>query len=330
MSRFARATDELNGLQNLAGVTGGELFRLVTTPPDAVFTRVARESAGYFVATFEPDVSERNGQPHHLSVRTSREHVTVRGGSQVLIARAEPAVPPTPQNLLRDAPLHRELPLRVTAYPSRDASGDGVRILAVAEPLDPAAKLTGASFGVFGSEGRLIARSTTAAGDLASRPLLAAIPVPAGGYRVRVSAVDALGRSGTADFELEARLVDAGPLKASGLALGVLRAGSFEPRMEFDRDASAVVYLELYGRAPRREAIGVTIEVGETLDGPPLGNIPARVSPSETDPDRHVVMALIPIGGLLPGEFLVRAVVTVDGTPVGQVLRTLRKASQQR
>lgn len=327
-SRFARSDDELHGLQNLAGVTGGEIFRLVSTPPDQVFARVARESAGYYVATFEPDAAERNGQPHHLSVRALRDRVTVRSGAQVEIARADPPATPTPQNLLRDAPLHRELPVRITAYPSRDPSDGAVRILAVAEPLDPSAKLTGAAFGVFGPEGRLVARTTSTPEDLRARPLVAVLPVRAGSYRVRVATIDTLGRAGTADFELEARLADAGPLQASGIALGVVRAGSFEPRMDFSRDAAAVAYLELYGRVARRESIGVSIEIGETLDGPPLGTIPARVSAAD-DSGRHVVMALLPIGGLLPGEFLVRAVITIDGKPVGRVVRTLRKSALQ-
>jgi VWFA-related protein len=328
VSRFATSDDELNGLQNLTGVTGGEIFRLMTTAPDDVFARVARESAGYYVATFEPDAGERTGQPHHLAVRALRNHVTVRSGSQVLIARADGPVAPTPQTVLRDPQVRRELPLRVTAYSARDPSGSGVRILAVAEPVDPAVRLTGAAFGVFGAEGRLVARSTSTADDLRTRPLLAAIPVEAGAYRVRVAATDALGRAGSADFELDARLIAAGPLAASGLALGVARAGSFEPRMEFAGDAAAVVYLELYGSVPRRDALTVTVEIGETLAGPPLGSMPARVSQPD-DTNRQVVTAFIPIGGLLPGDFVVRAVVSIGGKPVGSVVRTLRKAGPQ-
>jgi VWFA-related protein len=326
VSRFATSDDELNGLQNLTGVTGGEIFRLMSTPPDEAFARVARESAGYYVATFEPEAAERNGQPHHLSVRALRDHVTVRAGPQVSIARWEMPAAPAPQAVLRDPPLRRELPLRVTAYPAREPSGHGIRILAVAEPIDSTAKLTGAAFGVFGPEDRLVARSTSTADDLRTRPLLAAIPVTAGSYRVRVAATDALGRAGSADFELDARLTDAGPLKASGLALGVVRANAFEPRMEFGNDAGAVGYLELYGSGPRRDALGVTIEIGETSDGPPLGSIPARVSQPD-DTGRRVVTAIIPIGGLLPGDFIVRAVITIDGKPVGSVVRTLRKVA---
>jgi VWFA-related protein len=326
VSRFATADDELNGLQNLAGVTGGELYRLTSTTPDAAFARIARESSGYYIAAFEPDASERNGIPHRMIVRVTRERVAVRAGSQLLIEPVEAADAATPQSLLRGGGVHRGLPLRLTAYPSLDPSGS-VRVLAVAEPLDPSAKLTGVSFGLFADEGRLVARSTPTADQLRASPVLATIPVAPGAYRLRVAAVDAAGRRGTADFEIDARLTDAGPLKSSGLALGVLRAGSLEPVMEFARDAVAVVYLELYGRVPRRDGLTVNIEIGETLDGPPLGTIPARVRPSAADPDHHTVMAAIPIGGLLPGDFIVRAVINIDGKPQGRVLRTLRKGN---
>jgi hypothetical protein len=68
------------------------------------------------------------------------------------------------------------------------------------------------------------------------------------------------------------------------------------------------------------------MEIGETLGGPPLGTIPARVSQAD-EAGRRVVTAVIPIGGLLPGDFVVRAVVAIDGKPVGRVIRTLRKAA---
>lgn len=324
-SRFATADDELAGLQNLAGVTGGELYQLTSLTPDAVFARIGRESSGYYVATFEPDASERNGQPHGVAVRVARERTAVRTGSQVLIARAEERQAATPQALLRDGAVHRALPLRLTAYPSLDSVSGGVRVLAVAEHLEPATKLTGVACGLLGAEGRLVARSTTPDDQLASSPVLAAMPIAPGAYRVRVAAVDAAGRRGTADFEVDARLIGAGPLKSSGLALGVRRAGSFEPVLEFTRDAMAVVYLELYGRLPRRDALSVNVEIGETLDGPPLGRIATQVSQSEEDPERYVVTAAIPIGGLQAGDFLVRAVINIDGKPVGRVMRTLRK-----
>jgi VWFA-related protein len=329
-SRFARSDDELHGLQNLAGVTGGEMFRLTSISPDAVFARVARESSGYYLAAFEPDAAERNGQPHRLEVRVAREHVLVRAGGQIQIGRNDEDAPPTPQAVLASPAVRRSLPLRITAYPSRDPSNGGVRILAVAESLDPSAKLTGAAVGVFGPEGRLVARTTIPPGELRAATLLAAIPVSPGPYRVRVAAIDDAARSGTADYEIDARLGELGPLRASGLALGTAVGGSLEARLEFVREPAAVAYLELYGPLGRRGATTVSVEIGETLDGPPLGTLPAQLTTSKDDPSRHIVTAVIPLGGLLPGDFIVRAVVSIDGKVAGRTVRTLRKAVSNR
>lgn len=323
------ATDGgLDGLQNLARVTGGEFFRLAAVPADTFFERVGRESSGYYLAAFEPDAPERDGQPHRVAVSVLRGRATVRSGSHVLVPRPAAApVTTTPLDFLRVPQLYRDLEMRITAYPSRDGAGPGVRIVALAGPVEPSTQLAGVAFAVFGADGRLIARSTMPKRELSASPLVAAIPVSPGAYRLRVAALDSAGRPGTADFELDARLTDAGPLRASGLALGVERGGSFEPRLEFGEEAAAVVYLELYGRMPRAEGVSVTMEIGETPDGPPLDTVLARVSRSASDPDRHVAMAAVPIDGLLPGDFVVRAVISVDGTPVGRVLRTLRKTA---
>lgn len=328
VSRFASSDDELMGLQNLAGVTEGEIFRLASTPADRVFARIARESSGYYLAAVEPDPAERNGVPQRLAIQITREHVTLRAASQVRIAAAlAKGDAPTPQKLLRAGGLTRELPLRLTAYTSRDASTDGVRIFAAAEPLERSATLTAAAFGVF-QDGRLIVQSTIRQQEMTS-PLMAVLPVRAGRYRVRVAAVDGRGRSGSADFDVDAQLTAAGPLKASALALGVMRDGELTPQLEFSREAAAIVYLEIYGRPERRDSLSVSVEIGETLDGPPLGTIPARVVQSSADPERYVVTAAIPIGGLLPGDFILRAIVNDNGKPVARVLRTLRKAADR-
>jgi VWFA-related protein len=325
-SRFAAEDDELMGLQNLASITGGELFRLTAAPAADVFARIARESSGYYVAAFEPDAGERNAQTHSLAIRISRDHVRVRTRPQIVIARpASPGTAPAPQTLLRAPDVHRDLLMRVTAYTARETGSD-VRILAAAEPLDPGVKVAAAAFGVFGEGGRLLKQSTLGRGDIRDGALIeAALPVRPGEYRLRVALVDAEGRTGTADVYVDARLADAGPLKTSGIALGVTRDGVFVPRMEFGGEPIAVAYLEVYGRAPKPDSVGVAIEIGETLDGPPLGTLPARVVQSDTDPDRRVVMAAIPISGLLRGDFVVRAVVSIDGARAGTVQRTLRK-----
>jgi VWFA-related protein len=69
--------DQLIGLETLAGVTGGELFR-VSGEADRVFARIVLESSAYYLLTFESLASERDGKLHKISVKTSRRNVTIR------------------------------------------------------------------------------------------------------------------------------------------------------------------------------------------------------------------------------------------------------------
>ena len=44
-----------------------------------------------------------------------------------------------------------------------------------------------------------------------------------------------------------------------------------------------------------------------------------------SSPERRMIVGAVPIAALPPGDYVVRAIVSVDGRPVGRVLRTLRK-----
>ena len=74
---YKTATKATNTLEDIAGVTGGDFFRLSGTA-DAVFERVLRETAAYYELAFEPLESERNGKDHSISIRVNRPKVTVR------------------------------------------------------------------------------------------------------------------------------------------------------------------------------------------------------------------------------------------------------------
>ena len=77
----------LNMLEDIAGVTGGDLFRLSGTA-DGVFERIVRETAAYYELAFEPLQSERNGKDHAISVKLNRPKVTVRARSSFIIPTA--------------------------------------------------------------------------------------------------------------------------------------------------------------------------------------------------------------------------------------------------
>jgi hypothetical protein len=107
--------------------------------------------------------------------------------------------------------------------------------------------------------------------------------------------------------------------------LGWNEAGAFRPRLLFERgDASAVAYLEMYGGPPPGNAMGIVFEIAERPDGPALATSDAKLIASNTA-DRRVATGELALSALPAGDYVVRAIVSVNGQPVGRVSRTLRK-----
>ena len=125
------------------------------------------------------------------------------------------------------------------------------------------------------------------------------------------------------DYAFRADVESAGPLKLSAIALGVLRPG-FQPRLQFRDESAAVGLIEIYGAPARGAEITVRMEIAESEDGLPLVSSPARLQAGQ-DGDRRTAIAALALASLQPGDYLVRAVVSIDGRPVGRVYRTLRK-----
>ena len=65
----------------------------------------------------------------------------------------------------------------------------------------------------------------------------------------------------------------------------------------------------------------------EVLPGPDAERLQAMaLAPSATsEPDRFILSASVPLAGLAPGDYIVRATVAVEGEPEGTLMRTLRK-----
>lgn len=311
------------GLENLAGVTGAQVLVLAAAGENGL-NRITIETSASYLAVFDPEPSERNGQPHRLEVRVTRPDVTVRAGTQIAIARADGKNARkggvSQRDMLREATVYRDLPLRVAAFPSREAA-DKLKVVALGELVDPSVKLTAAVVGIYDTKGKLTAQSTAPPDSLATMPLMFAAVVPPGAYRIRLAATDASGRSGTADVEITVDLTSAGPLKLSSLLLGS-DAGGFKPLLQFKDEPSAVATFELYGKPPAQ--LPLKLELAATADGPAL--LQAAPSGSGTkDPDRFVISGVFPIASLAPGDYVVRATVGTPESGEGRVTRTLRK-----
>ena len=316
--------DPTAGIDSLAGVTSAETIRLVGGVE--AIARVVRETSASYVVAFEPDPSDRNGSTHKIDLRVGRDGVKVRAHAELMIpktdAKPAAAAAATPRDMLRVAQAYRDLPLRATAYPSRNTGDEQVKIVTVFEPLDPSATLASAMVGLFDDKEKLVAQWTAQAADLAKRPVVAALVRPAGVYRVRVASVDKSGRAGTVDDSVRAEISRADPVRLSGLVLGTADAGAFGWKLQFGAEQAAVGLLEIYGAA--KATVAVTLELAESEDAAAIATAPTTISPPNAQEVR-VAYGGFSIGALPAGDYVVRAVVSVDGKPVGRSARTLRK-----
>jgi len=176
---------------------------------------------------------------------------------------------------------------------------------------------------MFDAKGKLTAQWTGQKAELSRTPVVAALLVPPGTYRLRVAATDLAGRSGSVDADVRAALVNAAPLTLSALALGAAVEGSFSPRLLFRDEQVVVGYVEVYG-PPKNAAVTAVIELAESEDGPAAITLPARV-PAQSGGDVLSIVGGIQVDRLPPGDYAVRMVVSLDGKPVGRVVRTLTK-----
>jgi hypothetical protein len=317
-----RSTTQDAGFESLAGVTGAEFIRLSGSAQPSV-ARLLRETSAYYVAGFEADASDRTGQPMRVELRATRDKVKLRARPSIEIPKVA-AQAAGPKDMLRTAVSHHDLPLRATAYASPNPAGTDVIVMALFEGIEPDAPLAAASVGLFDEKGTLKKQWTAEKNDLAKRPVQAALTAPAGTYRMRVAAVDAAGRAGTADYELRAEAPRADPLKLSALVLGAQQqGGGFAPRLDFRDEGIAIGMLEIYG-VPNAGNVTVALDVAAGADAAPLASAQTTVRPGRSA-DMRIAFGGFNIAALPPGDYLMRAVVSLDGKPVGRVVRTLRK-----
>src|SRR5262249_5114164 len=149
-----------------------------------------------------------------------------------------------PEALVGDTRIYTELPIRVAAYCARNPSDGQVKIVAIAEPADPSVNITSAAAGLYVQRGRLASQWVASPGDLGNANIKIAMLAPAGGYRLRVAVTDSGGRRGTADYDVSAELMPAGPLKLSSIILGLSRGGDFVPKLQFGHEPVALALFE--------------------------------------------------------------------------------------
>lgn len=320
---FLGSDNPIEGIEHLAGSTGGARLALDSTGPGSLL-RVARESAAYFEAELEPDPREVLMRSRSLGVRVRRPGVTVRVRPEITFAGAAPtgaAGRLSTSELLLSTTAATDLPLRVAGFTVREPGGQ-LRVGVVVEPVEPSASLT--SVGAI-----LIDRNAAVARwfapDPSERPLVGAMAASAGSYRLRVAAADAAGRFGTAEDDVIVGLTSVGPLSLGSLLLGVSRAEGNRAQLQFSVEPTAIASFDIYGGTA---GMGLTavLEVARDADGPAIASFPLTLA--RADEGRVVATAAVPVGALAPGDYLIRGVIRLEDGTTGRVTRTLRKVAR--
>lgn len=311
----------LAGIENLAGVTRGVRLPLTAQGTDAL-DRVARESASYLVAEIEPQLSDFDSRGRRLDIRVTRPDVLVRARPEITFSREvdrTAATRLTVSDMLLSAATFADLPMRAGAY-TMTGPWPQVTVMTIGEPVEAGVTLASAGAGLIDDDGRLVARwSATDAGEL---PMVGALRVPPGRYRLRVAAVDSAGRAGAADYRFDASLTPVGSLSLGALVLGLSRDGQMIPKLEFSSEPSALASFEIYGGTPGM-AVTAWLEIARTIDGPALVSAPLAIG-ARAD-GRYVATGAVPLGALAPGDYAVRGVIRLENGTSGRAIRTLRK-----
>jgi hypothetical protein len=298
--------------------------------PEAAFDRLAREISGYYLLGLEPGPRDRDGKDHELKVTVTRPDVTVRARRSVVIPTGasgqeeERAL----ASLIRSPVVATGLPMRVTSFALRDPGGSRVRVLVTAEIGRPQS-VSGlrVAYVLIDGKGKVAAQgSQHSREDAAQLPgplrFSTSLTVEPGLYSLRLAARDRSGRQGSVDHPVKAALTSVGPFAVSDLLLGPPPAAgaAFQPAVDVAVPKGPLAaYIELYGSdAAIFGRATISLEVATTDDAPALARGPARMVPTP-DASRRVAQGMLGLEGLAPGSYWARAVIAVDGSPVGAV-----------
>jgi len=253
-----------------------------------------------------------------------RPDVVVRGGPTVYIPEDTTPGLEALSDMVRQSRPYTDLPLRVAAYPIQHADGTSIRLLVVAETIEPDRKLEWSEFALVTADGRIVTQWTDDREALAQRPLISGVLASEGSYRLRWAASELSGRRGTVDVEVDAQFTPAGLFRLSALMLGRLVTDTFVPVLQPPVGTTEVEwYAEVYGETVSGQQLSARVDVLTAVGGPPVVTEAGRVL-SSPDASRRAMTGRIDVGALAAGDYLLRATLVVNGQDAGSVTRTLR------
>ena len=337
---------ELGGLEAIADLTGGQLFRAIG-PGTGIFEQIAGRTSAWYVVAVERGADDPADQQVEVEVR--RRGVTVRARPRVVATAVVNAARP-PAEVLRQAlasPIAVPgIPLRVATFVQREPHSAQYRLLLAAQVGQPGEPDGEYAVGyvvfneagdVVASLGRLVALAPGAGGTTMPLPFDTAFRLDPGTYTIRFGVVDAGGRRGTivrpvtlaprsggalATPDLAARDLATSDLATSDLIVGAVPAEGevlhpgVEPYVAGGRVAG---YLELYVPEAEAGALDVQLAVAEGEASPALVTERLHLAPG-AEPGWRVATGAV-TADLLPGRYVARATVLRGDEPLRVVTR---------
>ena len=149
-------------------------------------------------------------------------------------------------------------------------------------------------------------------------------------YTLKVAVVDEEGKRGSVERTFQARINGFGQLHVTDLLIAdnsVRGTDGLPPAVAADFAGDEIhQYVELFSDVPEQlKNATVMMEVAQDEASRALDSTPARFQQVQAGGDRRrVAEAGVPIALLPPGEYVARAVISVNGRKVGQVVRPFR------
>jgi VWFA-related protein len=324
---------ELQGLETIADVTNGTLFRGIAAGA-GIFERLESELSAWYLVAVERQPGDPESQ--RIEVDVKRRGVTVRSNKNAIAVNAAARRRPLDE-LLNEAlssPFTISgVPLRVSTFAQRDADPTKYRVRVatdIGQPGEPGGEfalgyvLTDEKGRVITSAGSRRNLAPTASGPNQLLLYDTSLAVAPGSYLLRFGVVDAAGRRGTLVRRVELPPLTDAEVQTSDLIVGNLPAEgeTLAPRVEPQVTTSELAgYLELYVSETASANLAVTLDIAEGEASPALATTTLTLRPGETA-SSQVATGFVP-ATMTPGRYVARATVTRDGVTVKTLSRPI-------
>ena len=322
-------TLKAEGLETLTGMNGGHMYEVMASARGA-FTRLARETSGYYLLGLEPEKRDRDGKPHDIDVKVLRAGVDVRARKRFVLNAGSTIARRGPAPLFTPPPAAApRSPVRLATHVLRGGPDGSVKVLVGAEVRGfSSGRLALSVHDVKGDVVGNTSEALTVAAGRAPR-YQDTLVLPRGPYVLKAEAIDAGGRREVTDVPLNAELLHGVGFDSSDLLL-------FE-ETESGRQLSATgtvhghvlrPYLELYVQdALPTDDLSVSLDIlGADGKRRAAGILAVR---DGGEPGLLFAEGRIEIGSLPPGRYAARAII-MFGTKVSRhVERSFERAPAQ-